>query len=200
MGAKRQNVIAIHTGVSADPGDDKFFVDGCRGALIVDMKVQTGTDVTATARELIDGGIDLGYDAQTANFTVGAIVTGYDFSGAGRNATGVIMNDTDGGADGTLHLKNVSGVFKDGMVLRDDNGTQGVAVVDGAPTPVKLIGGLWATVVANAVGIFRTDLLNPELVVTDGDRGHVHPREFHVEYAFNSITTANFSTEVAQEF
>jgi len=71
-------------------------------------------------------GAELDYDTQTANFTVGDIVTG-----AISGATGRIVADNDAGATGTLTLQDVSGTFVDNEALADEstgaataNGTQ----------------------------------------------------------------------------
>lgn len=200
MNVKRQTTIAIHTGVSADPGDDDFFVDGDLADLIVDMKVQAGTSVVADAKELIDGGLDLVYDGQTANFNVGATLTGYDFSGKGSHAQGKIVNDVDGGVTGTLTLKEVTGKFEDNMVIVDDGGTPGAALVNDSAggTKVRLVGGTWATLTANAVGVFQTPFVNPDLTAGDGDFRRVTPREFRIEYTFNAITDADFAVDIGQ--
>lgn len=59
----------------------------------------------------------LAYDAQTANFNVGARLTG-----GTSGATGIIFKDTDAGATGTLQLTGVIGTFVDGETLTDDKG------------------------------------------------------------------------------
>jgi hypothetical protein len=66
----------------------------------------------------------LAYDGQSANFTVGLVVTG-----GTSGATGRIVADTDGGAAGTLLLKDVRGVFANNEALTDSS--TGAAVVDG---------------------------------------------------------------------
>ena len=71
--------------------------------------------------------MDLPYDGQSANFTVGKVVKG-DTSGA----FGEILYDTDSGATGTLVLAPIKGTFIDNETIRDDNGTPGVAVVNGS--------------------------------------------------------------------
>lgn len=66
----------------------------------------------------------LDYDGQTVNFTLGETVTG-----GTSGATGVVQIDTDNGADGTLVLSAVSGVFQNDEALTGSS--TGVAVVDG---------------------------------------------------------------------
>lgn len=70
---------------------------------------------------------DLAYDGQTANFTVGKIVTG-----ATSKATAYIVSDTDGGATGTLVVSGISGTFINNETITDSNGTPGTAVVNNA--------------------------------------------------------------------
>lgn len=69
-------------------------------------------------------GSTLPYDGQTANFSVGAILTG-----GTSGATARITADADGGATGTLTLRDVSGEFVDDEVITDSLG--GTAVADG---------------------------------------------------------------------
>lgn len=65
----------------------------------------------------------LPFKNQTANFTVGQVVTG-----GTSGATGTIESQTDAGATGSLVLINESGTFVDGEALTDPLG--GAAVVD----------------------------------------------------------------------
>ncbi|MBG7616463.1 hypothetical protein IWC96_14390 [Brevundimonas sp. BAL450] len=65
------------------------------------------------------------YDAQTAAFTPGAIVTG-----ATSGASAYIVVDEDAGTTGTLRLKLVLGTFTDNEVITDSAG--GAAVVNGS--------------------------------------------------------------------
>lgn len=64
------------------------------------------------------------YDAQSANFTVGKLLTG-----ATSGATAVILADSDSGAAGTLTLKILSGSFQDDEAITDD--ATGAAVANG---------------------------------------------------------------------
>ena len=68
----------------------------------------------------------LAYDGQTANFTVGKILTGTD-----SNARAVIIADADGGTTGTLTLKILSGSFRNDEIITDNNTTPGTAVANG---------------------------------------------------------------------
>ena len=66
------------------------------------------------------------YDGQTSNFTVGKILTGQT-----SGATAEIIANTDSGTTGYLTLGNVTGTFDNDETIKDDNTTQGVAVVNG---------------------------------------------------------------------
>jgi len=69
----------------------------------------------------------LAYDAQSANFTVGAVLTG-----GTSGATAVILTDADSGATGTLTLGSIAGVFQDNEALTDSSG--GAATANGTVT------------------------------------------------------------------
>lgn len=72
-------------------------------------------------------GSTLAYDAQTANFTLGAVLTG-----ATSGATARITADSDSGATGTLIVKDIIGVFLDNEALSDSSG--GAATCNGTLT------------------------------------------------------------------
>lgn len=81
------------------------------------------------------------YDTQTQNFTVGQMLRGVT-----SGATGRIVTDTDAGATGTLLLTDISGIFLDDEIIRDEgtgsataNGTQtmGAAALVGAVTALR---------------------------------------------------------------
>ena len=84
-------------------------------------------------------GSTLAYDSQTANFTLGQIVTG-----ATSGAKGLVIADADGGATGTLTLRNITGAFLDNEVLTDPLG--GSALVNGSLVPqnAALLGAVTA--------------------------------------------------------
>lgn len=69
----------------------------------------------------------LAYDGQTANFTVGAVLTG-----GTSGATAVILQDADAGATGTLTLGSIVGTFQDNELITDSSG--GSADVNGTVT------------------------------------------------------------------
>ena len=67
----------------------------------------------------------LDFDAQSANFTVGLVVTG------GTSAAhGVLVSQTDAGTTGTLILRDVVGTFADNEALTDSS--TGAATANGA--------------------------------------------------------------------
>ena len=72
-------------------------------------------------------GSELAYDAQTANFTVGEILTG-----GTSGATGRIVADVDAGATGTLTLRSIVGDFDNNETITDPLG--GSALANGTLT------------------------------------------------------------------
>lgn len=66
----------------------------------------------------------LDYDAQSANFTLGLVVTG-----GTSGATATILADNDGGTTGTLTLTNIIGVFQNDELITDSS--TGSATVNG---------------------------------------------------------------------
>jgi len=65
---------------------------------------------------------ELAYDAQTANFNVGATLTG-----GTSTATAIIVADTDSGTTGTLDLVYVKGTFQNNETITDNGSTPGSA-------------------------------------------------------------------------
>ncbi len=70
---------------------------------------------------------DLDYDDQTTNFTLGDVLTG-----GTSGATARIVVDTDGGATGTLELRDIVGAFENNEIITDPSG--GSATVNGTLT------------------------------------------------------------------
>jgi len=68
----------------------------------------------------------LAYDAQSADFTVGAVLTG-----GTSGATGTITADDDNGTTGTLTIGTISGIFQDNEVITGASG--GSATANGEP-------------------------------------------------------------------
>lgn len=78
----------------------------------------------------------LAYNTQTANYNVGAVLTG-----ATSGAKALILADADGGATGTLTLAAIAGyssVFTLGEIVADDGGTPGSATAGAQTLGVRL--------------------------------------------------------------
>ena len=103
-------------------------------------------------------GSTLAYDAQSANFTLGLVLTG-----ATSGATARIIADSDSGATGTLTIKDITGVYLDNEIITDSstgsataNGTlshQNAALLGSTvviSAAVETVGGYGADFVANA--------------------------------------------------
>lgn len=84
-------------------------------------------------------GATLAYDAQSANFTVGGVLTG-----GTSGATARIIADSDGGTSGTLTLQDIVGEFIDNEPITDN--ATGAALANGTlSTPsVSLLGSVTA--------------------------------------------------------
>ena len=84
-------------------------------------------------------GSTLDYDTQTANFTVGDVLTG-----GTSGATARIIADSDAGATGSLTLRDIVGTFQDDEIITDPSG--GSADVNGTITHVNaaLLGAVTA--------------------------------------------------------
>ncbi len=196
--SKKQSTILTAFETTTAPADVDFIVDAQFAALALNVFTLTGTTPTiaATATELFEKGFTLDYDAQTVNFTKGRTLIGTT-----SNARGVIMDDTDSGATGTLELKKVVGNFQDNEPLREEISgaeTTGVAVANGILVRVLQEGAVWATIAAGAVDA-NALFLNPELVTGDGDRSRVTPRRFRLKIAEGGTwTVAEFSVDLVQ--
>lgn len=195
MSKKVSTILAANETTTA-PANVDFVVDGEFAGLALNVFTLTGTTPTiaVTATELFDKGFTLGYDAQTANFTVGRTV-----QGKLSNAKALIMADTDAGVTGTLELKKVSGNFIDNEDLEEVGfATPGKAVVNGVLTRVFQEGAVWATLAAGAVDA-NAQFLNPLLIAGDGDRGRVLPRRFRLKVTEGgSWTAADFAVDLVQ--
>lgn len=195
MSKKQTTLLAAFETVDA-PADVDFVVDGQFAALVLNVFTLTGTapTIAVTATELFEKGFTLDYDAQTVNFTKGRTVRGVT-----SHATGVIMDDTDSGATGTLELKKVAGNFLDNENLEEVGfATPGKAVVDGVLVRVLQEGTIWATMGAGAVDA-NAGFINPELGAGDGDRGRVTPRRFRLKVVEGGTwTLAEFAVDLIQ--
>ncbi len=194
--SKKQSTILAAIETTTAPSDVDFVVDGLNAALSLQVFALTGTTPTiaVTATELFEKGFTLDYDGQTANFTPGATVRGLT-----SMATGIIMEDTDGGATGTLELKKVFGAFIDNEPLVDDNGTPGAAVVNGVLTRVLTEGGVWASISATATDDDAA-FINPDAGLSAGDeRLRIVPRRFRLKVTEGGTwTAARFSVDLVQ--
>jgi hypothetical protein len=94
-------------------------------ATILDID-DVGTQGTLYIQSILPGPVTyaLNFDTQTANFTVGATVTG-----ATSTAHGVIQSQVDVGTTGTLYLRTVVGTFSAGEIITGTSG--GSANVNG---------------------------------------------------------------------
>lgn len=88
-------------------------------------RVYDGTDWWTISNQNVNR---LNFDAQTANFTVGATVTG-----GTSGATGVIQSQVDNGTTGYLILGNITGTFQDNEIVAGGGGS---ATVNG---PAQLL-------------------------------------------------------------
>lgn len=199
---KRDTTLNVYTGLAAAPADFDFFVDGRQAELYLWIENITGTSIAVNTVELMSDGWTLPYDGQTANFTVGAKVKGYPLHGGGSPAEGIIVDDVDGGAAGTLIVSNVKGKFEDNMIIRDDNATQGVALVNSATggSQIYVEGGNWAAIGATAVDAQAT-FKNPGFAAGDGgDLGLITHRKFRLKFTAVALTNLDMSVGLVQKF
>lgn len=139
-------------------------------ATILDIDDQ-GTQGTLYIQSILPGPVTyaLNFDTQTANFTVGATVTG-----ATSAAHGVIQSQVDVGATGTLYLRTVVGTFTAGEALTDPLG--GSAKVNG-------------TISVSDAGLFQ----NNE-TLTDPLGGSARSSGLAIAYGIPPITGVDTST------
>ena len=192
--SKKQSTLVAAIETTEVPAVHDFVVEGNQAQLSFQAFTITGGTVAITATELLEKGFTLGYDAQSVNFTVGRTVRGI-FS----NATGVIMDDTDGGADGTLELKKVTGHFQDNEPIEEVGfPTPGKAVADGVAVRVVALGDVWVTIAATAVDA-EAEFVNPNRAAAEADRYTVYPRRFRLTFTEGgTLTAARFSVELIQ--
>jgi hypothetical protein len=107
--------------IALEPGQQVYL----EGKVVGRQRNGIGTAFYHIAVSAGRAGASLAYDSQTANFTVGAVLTG-----ATSGATGRITADSDAGTTGTLTLQDVDGVFVDNEALTDDQA--GAATCNGA--------------------------------------------------------------------
>ena len=102
-----------------DTSSDVFIHWGKTDAVPNDNEI-----IMTLAHPALGGIATLDYDGQTGNFTAGQTITG-----ATSGATAVIDSDNDLGANGTLTLSSVLGIFQNDEIITDLLG--GSASVDG---------------------------------------------------------------------
>lgn len=107
--------------ITLDPGQKVYIV----GKVIGRQRNGINTGFYHLAVSAGRPGATLAYDTQTANFTVGDILTG-----ATSGATGRIVADSDSGATGSLTLQDVVGEFIDDEIITGVSG--GSATANGA--------------------------------------------------------------------
>jgi hypothetical protein len=176
---KVSTLLAVVTTADAAPAAHDFVVDSNVAKLSLQVFNAGGTapTIALSVVEMIDKGFTLDYDAQTANFTAGRTLVGVN-----SNARALIMDDTDGGATGTLELKKVVGNFQDNEPLREEISgveTSGAAVANGTLTRVLAAGEEWAAIPAGAVDA-EAEFINPDRVAGEAGRYEVYPRRFRL--------------------
>lgn len=114
-GARVRGGSSLHATIGSDPVEAMFaYVAGATKRFFAADETDV-YNITAPASPLQTFG--LAYDAQTANFTIGQVVTG-----GTSGATATITDDTDAGATGTLSVQSVSGTFQDDETITDPLG------------------------------------------------------------------------------
>lgn len=131
-----------------------------------------GTGASFTDVSMVGPLNTLPFDTQTANYTVGLVVTG-----ATSGATGRIVSQVDAGATGTLTLEQISGIFIDNEIITDTS--TGSAMVN--RTFASLItNGVW-TGATLGTQTALTDTNYPTTLFSIGYLNHfgwVHPNNF----------------------
>ncbi len=123
-------------GTAADSGDDTGSTWASGGENDQKLTQSIAPDYRGLVRTRVHWSGNRGalaYDAQSANFTVGAILTG-----GTSGATALITADTDAGSTGTLELRSISGTFQNDETITDDNGSPGSATSNGTVTVMTL--------------------------------------------------------------
>ena len=199
MSKKQSTLAVVITVVDAAPAVHDFVIDAPFARLMLQVFTLTGTapTIALSVVELFDKGFTLDYDAQTVNFTVGRTVYGVT-----SNARGVVMDDTDGGATGTLELKKVVGNFQDNEEIREEivsAEASGVAVVNGTLTRVLVEGAEWAAIAAGAVDD-EAYFINPDVAAAEDSRYHVLPRRFRLKTTKGGTwTAARYAVDIATD-
>ncbi len=101
-----------------------------RAIVIANQRNGIGHAMYHISRPVHRPGSTLDYDTQTSNYSLGEILTG-----ATSGATALIIADSDSGANGTLTLRDIDGVFLNNEIITDPLG--GSALVDGTITDIN---------------------------------------------------------------
>jgi hypothetical protein len=197
MSTKQQSTLSTDYGLTAAPASRDFQLDADFADIVVSIRNFTGTAPTmqVTVVALVDRRLSLPYDAQTADFTLGARV-----KGLWSNASGTIVADADGGATGTLQLKKVTGRFQNNEPLVDDNATPGAAVVNSATSGTWIFteDGVYADTTALAAGASTTLESIHDPSVTAG-YAHLHvltARWFRLKFTAGGGAITNLDMDV----
>jgi hypothetical protein len=116
--------------------------------------------------------IQLNYDAQTANYTVGQTITGGTSA-----ATGVIEFMVDAGATGTLWVRKASGTFQDNELITTAGGSATANIPGGAVTLAPAITGvttdklIQVTTYRNRIWFAEKDTMNAWALPADSIGG-----------------------------
>lgn len=132
-----QTYLSDKMGVSSSGGSSsavKSPIDRALGNIVGEATHQISgfnPSVGNVFEDIWGGGVlsTLNYDAQTANFTAGLLLTGGTSA-----ATAIIVIDDDSGATGTLTIRKITGTFQDGEAITDSS--TGSADADGTVSPV----------------------------------------------------------------
>lgn len=119
------------------------------------IKKSNGWTETCTATS---GTLD--YDAQTANFTVGKVLTG-----GTSGAKALICGDTDSGTTGTLNLIIISGTFQDNETITDN--ATGSATANGTLVNSLSADGLTLSNVLRGIDPSGTDFITTNSAYAD---------------------------------
>lgn len=195
--SKKTTTLTTDYGLVAVPANRDFQLDADFADIAVVIRDFTGTAPTMQVQvvELVDRRLSLPYDAQTANYTLGARV-----KGLWSNASGTIVADADGGVTGTLQLKKVTGRFQDNEPLVDDDATPGVAVVNSTTSGTWIFSenGVFADTTALAAGASLTMESIHDPSVTAG-YAHLHvitPRWFRLKFTAGGGAITNLDMDV----
>ena len=113
--------------IALDPGQRASI----RAVVVANQRDGTGRAQYHIGHAVHRPGSTLDYDAQTANFTLGKVLTG-----GTSGATALIIADSDSGATGTLTLREISGTFQNNETITDS--VTGSATANGTVTNIDV--------------------------------------------------------------